>query len=51
LHKTVAELLASASGRELQAWQKFFEVKRVRDEEARRHQDFLGADDNEEIHY
>jgi hypothetical protein len=29
----------------------YFNVKAARDEEARRHRDFLGADDREEIHY
>jgi hypothetical protein len=48
---TVQDLLTRASGRELQAWQQFFVVKARREDEQRRHREFLGSEDDEVHQY
>jgi hypothetical protein len=44
---TVADLLARASGRELQAWQQFFKVKAQKDEAAKKEREFMGTETSE----
>jgi hypothetical protein len=51
LGKTRSELLSQLDSRELSEWMAYFQVKAKREDDARRHREFLGADDREEIHY
>lgn len=45
------ELLSRVRSEELTGWMAYFKVKAIREENERRHREFLGSEDHEEYHW